>query len=163
MTAHLRNVERIWLPSKAAEVTHAHLREAAAKGCEGLALFVGVQDDRDFWIKEALIPPQQGIRTPDGVCVVMESDALFQLNLWLLKHQMLLIGQIHSHPGEAYHSPTDDQYAVATKAGSISLVVPDFAEAPFSLARCATYRLGHDGDWRELSPESAASLIRMAD
>jgi hypothetical protein len=74
---------------------------------------------------------------------------------------LALIAQIHSHPGRAYHSSTDDQYAVATTVGCLSLVVPNFATAPFAVDRVASYRLDASGTWRSLSSSEAARIISV--
>ncbi len=41
-----------------------------------------------------------------------------------------------------------EDYAIATALGSFSIVVPDFARAPFRLESCATYRLTAASAWR---------------
>jgi hypothetical protein len=89
----------------------------------------------------------------------VDGPKLHELNRWLYERQMTLIAQLHSHPGEAYHSPTDDAFPIATAVGSFSLVVPDFARNPFSLERCAVYRLAGNGGWIELSGAEARALI----
>ena len=50
-----------------------------------------------------------------------------RLNVLLHERNLTLVAQLHSHPTNAYHSSTDDTYPIVTRAGRISLVVPDFA------------------------------------
>ncbi|TKB28720.1 MAG: hypothetical protein E5V67_31885, partial [Mesorhizobium sp.] len=71
---------------------------------------------------------------------------------------LTLLAQIHSHPGRAYHSTTDDAYAIATTVGCLSLVVPNFAREPFDFARVAAYRLDGKANWNALP---SAALSRM--
>jgi hypothetical protein len=99
----------------------------------------------------------------NGVCVVIEGTALAKLNAYLYKKQLKLIAQVHSHPGAAYHSAMDDEYAVATKVGCLSLVVPDFATQPFSLRECAVYRLSKAGRWTKLSNRKKCKLIQVSE
>lgn len=41
--------------------------------------------------------------------------------------------QVHTHPRGAFHSPTDDAWALVHTPGFLSLVIPDFAMGPISL------------------------------
>jgi hypothetical protein len=126
------------------------LRLAGNAGLEGMVLWAGTATDATFHATELLVPKQRGIKTKDGVCVVVDGDELHRLNVHLHETGLRLIAQVHSHPGRAYHSNTDDQFAVATTIGNFSLVVPDFAVRPFSLRECAIYRLTSKGAWNEV-------------
>lgn len=128
-----------------------------------MALWVGTQTGPEFRVSRTLIPKQRHIRNDDGVCVVIDADELHRLNVLLYKEGLTLLGQIHSHPGRAYHSETDDRYAIATTVGCLSLVVPDFARAPFRILDCATYRLDGRGRWAAVPSRDAARLIVMED
>jgi hypothetical protein len=156
-------IEVVVVPRSVIKDGHHFLRVAGATGREGLVLWIGQKEGTTFNVTELVIPEQRGIRTSDGVCVIIEGDALARLNVDLYKRQLQLIAQVHSHPGAAYHSSTDDEYAIATKVGCLSLVVPDFATRPFSLSECASYRLSVDGEWIELSSGETSSLIHITD
>ena len=159
----LVGVRSVVVPRSAIDETHAHLAHMGRKGLEGLALWAGVHNGADFHVHHAVIPQQQGIRTPEGVCVAIAAPELHRLNVWLFRNKLRLIAQIHSHPTDAYHSDTDDEYAIATAVGCLSLVVPDFAAEPFSLPRCAIYRLSAAGRWEELTLQQVASLITIVE
>jgi hypothetical protein len=131
-----------------------------------MGLWVGCQSGpsgKDFIVTQAVIPAQRHIRSSDGVCVCIGADELHRLNVWLFRNKVTLLAQIHSHPGRAYHSDTDDENAVATAVGCLSLVVPDFARAPFSLPRTAVYRLDHGARWRAVDAVAARRLIELVD
>jgi proteasome lid subunit RPN8/RPN11 len=142
---------------------HAHLRAVGRDGHEGLGLWAGTQESDQFTVRQAIIPVQKHIRTRDGVCVAIGPDELHRLNVRLYKEKLVLIAQIHSHPGRAYHSSTDDEFAVATAVGCLSLVVPDYAVAPFDLRKVASYRLDARGRWCEIRPSETTRLIRIVD
>lgn len=156
-------VERVVLPSRVAEVTQDGLRAAGRDGNEGLAVWTGVQEGSAFLVRTVVVPRQSGIRTADGVCVVVGGDELHRLNVETFRRGERLFAQVHSHPGRAYHSDMDDRYAVVTSPGGLSLVVPDFAVRPFSVAECAVYRLAADGRWREVPPRQVAGLISLGE
>lgn len=95
--------------------------------------------------------------------MVVDGDELHRLNVYLHETGLRLIAQVHSHPTVAYHSETDDRYAVATTIGCFSLVVPDFAARPFALADCATYRLSALGVWEPVDTSASPHLILIED
>lgn len=66
--------------------------------------------------------------------------------------------QVHIHPGEAFHSETDDQHAIVSTPGFLSLVVPGSAEGPISLDGCYLAELTPDGNWRSVSPTDRIEL-----
>jgi len=148
MTGSLTQVTEVLAPRNVVEETQAHLRQAGSAGLEGMALWAGQQDGAQFHIRAAIIPQQQGHRTEHGLAVSVPGAELHRINMWLHRNRLRLIAQVHSHPTEAYHSSTDDRYAIATALGALSIVVPDFAVRPFRLDDCAAYRLSPSPWWR---------------
>ncbi|HEY6183484.1 MAG TPA: Mov34/MPN/PAD-1 family protein [Terriglobales bacterium] len=128
---------------------------------EGFALWVGNREERTFYVRETIIPAQQGHSCEDGVCVTVGPDELHRLNVQLYAQKMSIIAQLHSHPGSAYHSETDDSFPIATTVGCLSLVIPDFACFPFSLGRCAVYRLTAEGAWSFVVPSDVEKLVTI--
>ena len=159
----LLDIREVRVPHDAVVQSHAHLRRVGLEGFEGLALWVGTRDGDAFQVRETVVPRQRGSRTAHGVCVTIDAAELHRLNLWLYETRFTIVAQLHSHPTDAYHSDTDDEFPIATLVGSLSLVVPDFAAAPFALRRCATYRLQRDGSWAALAAAEVESLVRIVD
>ncbi len=154
--AHVRAVS---VPRRRVEEAHEHLALVGRRGLEGFALWAGTLAGDVFRVSDTIIPEQTGLRSDLGVCVTVDGRELHRINVWLHGRGLTLVAQLHSHPAEAYHSPTDDAFPIATTTGSLSLVVPDFAATPFSLETCAVYRLLPPRGWVELSPEEARELI----
>jgi proteasome lid subunit RPN8/RPN11 len=119
--------------------------------------------DDVFEVRAAVVPAQIRSRTDEGVAVTVTGDELFRMNVWLHKNRCTLVAQLHSHPGSAYHSETDDGYSIMTQSGGLSIVVPNFARAPFSLRSVAVYRLDDEGEWRQLDATEAMALIKVLD
>jgi hypothetical protein len=157
----LGGVQRITVPEECARSTQAHLRAAGRGGNEGLVVWSGIQDGAAFFVRTVTVPAQRPIRSAAGVCVVLEGNALHELNVWLRRNGERLVAQVHSHPTNAYHSDMDDDFAIVTAVGSLSLVVPDFAVRSFSVADCAVYRLTRGGRWAEVPPRKAAELVSV--
>ena len=132
------------------------------RGCEGWVLWIGVIDGSSAKVTAAYIPEQKAFSAGGGVCVMVESTALHKLNVLLHGSGLQLIAQVHSHPGEAYHSETDDEFPIATTVGAFSIVVPDFAVQPISIQNCAVYRLTDDC-WSELNSTEISHIFQVLD
>ena len=145
----LAHVTRLRVPKEALFQTQTVLRAYGEHGCEGLVLWAGTVDDTAAAITRVVVPEQNPIRNESGVGYFVEQPALFQLSQLLRKEKLRLIAQVHSHPTDAYHSDTDDRYAIVTEEGGFSLVVPDFARDTVKVNTCAIYRLMR-GRWVEL-------------
>lgn len=138
------------------EETIAFLRHVGEMAAEGFVLWGGtVEDEGVMRFSRAVIPEQQALRTPDGLLVLVEGDALFRANKLLHEGGMILGGQVHTHPTSAYHSDTDDHYPLVTLLGALSLVIPNFARnAPDDVSEWAWYRLRGYGRWCRLGEET---------
>lgn len=102
----------------------------AAAGAREQELFVawgGRTVGANFEITSTHLPRQRPLRTADGLMVMIDGEALFELNRALHRAGEVLGAQVHGHPSAAYHSGLDDAWAIATLPGALSIVVPDFA------------------------------------
>ena len=66
--------------------------------------------------------------------------------------------QVHTHPREAFHSPTDDAYPIIHKPGFLSLVIPNFAMGPVGFDEAYLTEIQPDGHWCEVSIPSRLEL-----
>jgi hypothetical protein len=142
------------------------LRGPGERGFEALVLWAGRWRDGEpgiFEVELAFMPRQRAVRTERGVAVIVDGDALFEMNVLLNDRGLRLVAQLHSHPDEAYHSETDDRYSVVTARAGLSLVVPDFAYGPFVLESCAIYRLEAGGEWIEVPSHEVVPLINIVE
>lgn len=151
------------VPKNIALEGHKFMRLMGRQGSEGLVLWIGVVDGYTFNVTDLIIPKQKGVVSGGGVCVVVETEELRRLNYALYQAKKELIAQLHSHPTNAYHSSTDDEYPIVTTMGGLSLVAPDFASRPFDLRDYATYRLSEDATWDEMREEDVLKLINIMD
>lgn len=58
--------------------------------------------------------------------------------------------QVHTHPGRAFHSLTDDTWPIVSTPGFLSLVIPKFAIGNVGFDGAYLAELGQDGAWREV-------------
>jgi hypothetical protein len=145
----LANTSRLCVPRQVVGQTWSALRGFGVRGFEGFVLWLGNVATSVATIEFAFVPTQSSIQGEEGVGYFVTSDTLFQLNRELHRSGLRLIAQIHSHPAAAYHSTTDDAYAVVTAEGGFSIVVPNFAAQEPDLRKCAIYRL-RNGRWKQL-------------
>lgn len=149
--AGLSAICEFYVPRTVLDPTLEALRVAGAEGNEAFVVWGGEVTEGVLRFTSALRPRQQAINGPDGVGVYVSGDALFEVNRLLFGRGEILAGQVHSHPGEAYHSDTDDHFPLVTLLGALSLVVPDFAaRGRKDPADWAWYRLTGPCSWRPL-------------
>ena len=155
----IAEVAELRVPSEVLIDGYKFMRSAGRLRLEGMVLWAGKQAGTIFTVTELIVPEQKGLRTADGVCAVVEADELARLNVHLYRRELELIAQVHTHPTEAYHSSTDDQYAIATTIGCYSIVVPNFAVVNYALSECAVYRLDVAGRWLEVDESALPNRI----
>ena len=54
--------------------------------------------------------------------------------------------QVHTHPQEAFHSPTDDEFPIIHKPGFLSLVIPNFGLGPVGFRDAYLTEIQIDGE-----------------
>lgn len=156
-------IETIYLPKKLAVTAIEALFSAGRRGVEGVALWAGKSDGKCFHVEKTIVPRQEAGSVEDGLIYVVEGDELHRIALDLYDNKQQLIAQIHSHPGAAYHSKTDDMYPIVTVLGGVSVVVPNFARGGVNLLEWAVYRLLPDTNWTEQDTKQKTMLIKIID
>jgi hypothetical protein len=147
----MKHLGKVYIPHHILTQTTESLRKFGARRCEGLVLWLGyVNNDNTCHVRKTLTPPQDSIKSEDGVGYLVTSETLLSLNKLLSNTGLRLLAQVHSHPGRAYHSNADDRYCIVTTEGGFSIVVPNFGFGPPDLSQWATYCL-IKGTWEELS------------
>jgi len=157
------DIGKILVPQKCVLIVYEHLRKAGSNGVEGIALWAGKSSNTVFTVETAVIPKQKALRYEDGLLYTVEGDELHRLNKWLYLNKLSLIAQVHSHPREAYHSSTDDEFPIISTVGGISIVIPNFGFGEISKRSWAVYRLQQQSGWVEQNAEEVNSLIEIID
>lgn len=147
------DIERVQLPRSCAQAAINWLYKAGTRQVEGVALFAGTRDGNTFIIKRTIIPEQEAGDIEGGLIYVVDGKELHRISLELFDSGLQLFAQIHSHPGMAYHSETDDAYPIVTVVGGISIVVPNFARGGVNIAEWAVYKLLPETGWTDLKTD----------
>lgn len=150
------------VPASVLEEARAVFEQEGMWGREVTGLLLGqIQGDDEHVIHRVVIPEQRASAAPSCWVEVTEVGKL-QLAAALGPDQRW-IARIHSHPGEAFHSPTDDANPVLTAEGSWSIVVPYFGLGlRRGISACAILRFSR-GRWRRLTGEEIKDGIRVID
>jgi hypothetical protein len=90
-----------------------------------------------------------------------ELDSSWVTSFWkqLARDRTGIRCQVHTHPGRAYHSSTDDDWPVVHTAGFISLVIPNLAIGEPTLEGSYLAELQQDGTWCDVDPWERIKVI----
>lgn len=135
------------------------LREPGEQGKECVVLWLADRRDRGLII-EAYRPDHEAAFDRFWI----KAEAMEALMRHLREHKLSLVAQVHSHPEKAFHSKTDDRYAIVRYEGALSIVVPFFAKStPVTsfVPDCAFFVLTADNTWVELPQDRVPSHFEM--
>jgi hypothetical protein len=153
------DVQRFEFPKECLVEAYSFLGQAGTKSFEAVALFAGQMEGTTARIQKVLLPLQRSYKTKSGLLYEVDGEELHRINVELYKSNLKLFAQIHSHPSEAYHSETDDEFAIVATIGGLSIVVPNFAQEKLDHLTWAYYRLSKNSAWIELEFQSVKELI----
>ncbi len=105
------------------------------KGHEGIAYLLG-QSDGVTTLAVAAMRPES--RTTRGSFAV-SAPAMARVVRAAVDHGLQVVGQVHTHPGEAFHSEGDDEGARIAYSGYVSIVLPDYGRRLPALAGAASF------------------------
>jgi len=125
----------------------AFMEAAGAAGAEATGLLVS---DDDGIVRCTVFPDQEAGRFP--TCWVRVTEQGKAELAAALGPDERYVSRIHSHPGEAFHSATDDRNPALRFEGALSIVVPYFGlAAREGLDPCAVF-VRRQRRWVELPP-----------
>lgn len=132
--------------------TESFLRDRGRGRHEAVAAWIGrLVDDGEAVIDQVYVPEQHPLEDDEGgVGVYISGEAITRLIL-ALENDDRVLARVHSHPGFAYHSETDDLNRLISHAGAISVVVPYFASQGLRFETCSVNELMPRVGWSELS------------
>lgn len=159
--ANFTKINRVKFPKDILLEAFDFLRNAGRKGYEAVVLFAGTTQEDSYLIQKLYIPFQTSYKGPEGLMYRVDQEELFKLDDWLYDNNLNLFCQMHTHPGEAYHSIADDRNCIVTTTGGISIVIPDFAKADINTSIWAIYRLVYDSGWEKIDRKLINTFIEI--
>lgn len=150
---------RLWIPEPVISETEQLLRSyGGAEDHEGIVYWGGIEIPGGAVVLTALSPTAAttwgSFRT--------EADANADLVMTLCRHELSLVAQVHSHPGDwVDHSDGDDIGALVRFQGFWSFVVPRFARAGMQPLHKVGIHLFKDSAFRRLGREAVTARVRV--
>ena len=92
------------------------------QGKEGIAYLLGQSDGTTTLIVSVIRPYAR--TTPGSFSV--SSPAMAKVVRVAVNFSLQVVGQVHTHPGKAYHSEGDEQGARIAYQGYVSIVLPNY-------------------------------------
>lgn len=142
------------VPRAILDETFAHFRSCGRGRAECQVLWIGPWSD-PVRVSGAVHPVHRAHRGG------FELDDAWLTHVWrrLSARSEGIRAQVHTHPREAFHSPTDDAWPVIHLEGFLSLVIPEFAMGPVGLERCYLAEIGPDGEFHEADLDVCLLLV----
>jgi len=126
---------RLVLTEACIAALHDCLLPEIRRGHEGIVYLLG-QSSGVTTVAVAAVRPDA--RTTRGSFNV-DASAMARVVRAATNAGLQVVAQIHTHPGEAYHSDGDDEGARIAFTGYVSLVLPDYGRRLPALAGMAAY------------------------
>jgi hypothetical protein len=139
--------------------TEQHLKKYGRKRSEALVFWAGWLDKKcEAHVTTCKIP--RNINWGMGVRV--ELDGMLELMDELIAEDLVLLTQVHSHPGDFGHSHGDEKTAASYKKGFVSIVVPNFGLVDLNdLSECYVYEYSDNWDWRRIEGNELMERFRI--
>ena len=146
--------ERLKVAGDAMPATLEVLRRCGQGECECAVYWTGPTSDG------AVDGVEHPAHTRSAFGYEVESDWLTDFWKRLAATKRSVKAQIHTHPGEAFHSASDDRWPIISQVGFISIVLQNFASGRPTLEDAWVGIIRHDGCWQRLA--SASEVLVMS-
>ncbi|MBA7512905.1 hypothetical protein ES705_04914 [subsurface metagenome] len=150
-------INKIRIPYSIVEKTLEFFKEYGKHDLEACAIWVGEEHHDIFEIKEVWFPKQENTM----ISYHIPDIDVHNINVKLNKNKYSAIAQLHTHPGDAFHSSVDDEYTILSLPGSFSIVIPDYGDIPIcAIDDWVVYRL-LNGEWTLQTKNKVRRLFQI--
>lgn len=122
---------------------------------EGVVFLLGRTDGTNTTVLSVVRP--RAVTSPGSFDVSAEEVA--RVVELAFDADLQIVGQVHTHPKDAFHSDGDEDGANISFDGFISIVLPDYGARLPDLSGAAVYQFHHSSGWLHL----AESRLRVVD
>lgn len=140
---------RLILTQPCLQAICACLEPEIRRGHEGVAYLLG-QTDGTVTLAVATVRPE-AVTSPGSFAV--SAPAMAKVVRTATKTGLQLVAQVHTHPGQAYHSDGDVEGARVVYGGFVSAVFPDYGRRLPALDGAAIYMFRSEASFVEVAPE----------
>lgn len=148
---------RLLVTANALDDLAAALAKSQQQRHEGVAYLLG-RTDGAITLAIAVFAPEARTTagsfhvSPRAMVACMQAAAQFELQV---------VAQVHTHPGQAFHSDGDVEGAKIRYPGYVSLVLPEFGRHLPSLAGAAAYQWQKPHGWVALSDDDTIIISKI--
>jgi JAB domain-containing protein similar to deubiquitination enzymes len=131
-----------------------------AEGSECVLLWLGKREPDKQRVVEVYKPTQ--IASYDYFEI--PRCGMADLMTHLRARSLYVCAQVHTHPGEAFHSQADDKWAIIRHHWALSIVLPEFAQRTSLdnfLIEAAVYQLQPSNSWARLQGPYLERALRV--
>lgn len=132
----------------------------------------GLRNERVvLWLGKASAAPPEPVAEvyePEQITAIdyfrLPPPSMRALMAHLRTRRLKILAQLHTHPGRAYHSEVDDEWAIVRHVGALSLVLPRFAAATTVenfLVQAMTYELSSANEWLHVPNHGPSGRIEI--
>lgn len=146
-------------PISGIDETLRQLRGAGKRGVEHVVLWLAKPSQGSLQVERIYTPAQQARKDN----FVIPRASMGELMSYLRQYRLMVAAQVHSHPGPAFHSKADDEWAIVRHKGALSIVIPDFAvdtTLDNFADRAAFFEMSFDGQWAQIRQNELASVFQ---
>jgi hypothetical protein len=153
-------VGRYILPTSILDVTRHHLRLHGDASAEAALCWAGTVHGEDAFITTALLFTNAS--SYGAVHVSPEQTGLLYAHCHA--RGLTLLAQVHSHPSQAFHSPTDEKSPHSSVKGFLSVVIPNFGRCSFAeFTDWAVFEQTAYEAWAEWTSEQKRIRLQVID
>lgn len=156
-------IKTYWVPRWVLDRSWQLLRQDGLKGVESTVLWGGRRIGEEAVVMAVLYPCGHDVALEPGF-VHVGSETTAEMGRWLRAQGLSALIQVHTHPNAwTGHSPTDDDFSIASSDGFVSLVWPHYGARPVArIDDLGVHRLS-GGEWHDVEGSDAEALIRVVE
>jgi hypothetical protein len=123
------------------------LERRTEKRHESGAFLLGVCDGERREIRDAVYYDDlDQAAYASGVCI-LHGDAFAKLWAVCRSKSLTVVADAHTHPREAFQSPSDRTNPMVAREGHVAIIIPNFAKQPVRLQKLGIYEYAGQHDW----------------
>jgi hypothetical protein len=93
-----------------------------------------------------------------GICI-LHGDAFAQLWAICREKKLTVVGDVHTHPGEAFQSHSDKTNPMVARTGHIAIILPNYARWPIPAEQLGVYEYRGRHEWVDRNPAHSPAFF----
>jgi hypothetical protein len=159
------HISRYLIPLEIISTTQSYLKKLGSENLEGIAYWTGIFKGSEAIVRNVIFPADYANNSAGSFAFSsVDLETAFKVGNEIHKRKEYLLLQLHTHPYEAFHSFTDNNYPISHRVGFISIVIPHFARFPMEdRSTWKVYKYKGKGKWRPLGKREVTKKFIIVD